>query len=148
MNTLSKNTNLRSTVQVYHFFLGSIDFQCMFSLVFTVYCQKQPPEQRCSVKKVFKKSRKFHRKTPLLESLLNKVAGLTPILKNIYQRLHLHCTHFTLLLIRFTLCSAPSSSSSLLLFGSSRPKVCYQKRCSYKFWKIHWKTPVAESLFQ
>ena len=48
MNTLSKNTNLRSTVQVYHFFLGSIDFQCMFSLVFTVYCQKQPPEQRCT----------------------------------------------------------------------------------------------------
>ena len=35
------------------------------------------------------------RKTPLLKSLLNKVAGLTPILRNICQRLHLHCTHFT-----------------------------------------------------
>ena len=42
--SLSRNTNLRSTVQVYHFFLGSINFQCMFSLVYTVYCQKQPPE--------------------------------------------------------------------------------------------------------
>ena len=41
---LSRNTNLRSTVQVYHFSIGSINFQCMFSLVYTVYCQKQPPE--------------------------------------------------------------------------------------------------------
>ena len=49
--SLPRNTNLRSTVQVYHFFLGSINFQCMFSLVYTVYCQKQPSEQRCSVKK-------------------------------------------------------------------------------------------------
>ena len=31
--SLSGNTNPRSTVQVYHFFLGSINFQCMFSLV-------------------------------------------------------------------------------------------------------------------
>ena len=29
------------------------------------------------------------------ESLFNKVAGLTPILKNICQRLLLHCTHTT-----------------------------------------------------
>ena len=42
--SLSRNTNLRSTVQVYHFFLGGINFQCMFSLVYTVYCQKQPSE--------------------------------------------------------------------------------------------------------
>ena len=47
----SRNTNLRSTVQVLHFFLGSINFQCMFSLVYTVYCQKQSSEQRCSVEK-------------------------------------------------------------------------------------------------
>ena len=47
----SRNTNLRSTVQVLHFFLGSINFQCMFSLVYTVYCQKQSLEQRCSVEK-------------------------------------------------------------------------------------------------
>ena len=31
----------------------------------------------------------------MLEFLLNKVAGLTPILKNICQRLLLHCTHTT-----------------------------------------------------
>ena len=48
--SLPRNANLRSTVQVY-FFLGSINFQCMFSLVYTAYCQKQPSEQRCSVKK-------------------------------------------------------------------------------------------------
>ena len=42
--SLPRNTNLRSTVQVYHFFFGSINFQCMFSLVYTVYCQKQPSE--------------------------------------------------------------------------------------------------------
>ena len=42
--SLPRNTNLRSTVQVYHFFLCSINFHCMFSLVYTVYCQKQPPK--------------------------------------------------------------------------------------------------------
>ena len=42
--SLPRNTNLRSTVQVYNFFLGSINFQCMFSLVYIVYCQKQPSE--------------------------------------------------------------------------------------------------------
>ena len=31
----------------------------------------------------------------MLESLFNKVAGLTPILKNIFQRLLLHCTRTT-----------------------------------------------------
>ena len=41
---LSRNTKLRSTVQVYHFFLGSIHFLCMCSLVYTVYSQKQPPK--------------------------------------------------------------------------------------------------------
>ena len=28
--SLLRNTNLRSTVQVYHFFLGDINFQCVF----------------------------------------------------------------------------------------------------------------------
>ena len=133
--SLSRNT----TVQVYHFFLGTINFQCMFalvyvcklSLVYTVYCQKQPPESRCSVKKkCSKKFRKFHRKTPVLESLFNKITGLTPVLKNICQRLLLHCTHTTQFLTRFTLYSAPSSSSSLLLLRSSRPEVFYKNRCS------------------
>ena len=42
--SLLRNTKLRSTFQLNHFFLSSINFQCMFSLVYTVYCQKQPPE--------------------------------------------------------------------------------------------------------
>ena len=49
--SLPRNTNLRRTVQVYDFFLGSINFQCMFSLVYFVYCQKQTSEWRFSVKK-------------------------------------------------------------------------------------------------
>ena len=71
---------------------------------------KQPPVVFCK-KRCSKKFRKFHRKTPMLESLFNKVAGLkawnfikmrfqhrcfpvkfpktlrTLILKNIYKRL-------------------------------------------------------------
>ena len=31
-------------------FFGRINFQCMSSLVYTVYCQKQPSEHRCSAK--------------------------------------------------------------------------------------------------
>ena len=75
-------------------FFSRINFQCMPSLVYTVYCQKQPSEQRCSVKTgvLSERFRKFLRKTPMLESLCNKVSGLTPILKNISQRLLLHCT--------------------------------------------------------
>ena len=42
--SLTRNINLRSTVQVYHCFLGSLNFQRKFSSVYTVYCQKQPPE--------------------------------------------------------------------------------------------------------
>ena len=145
---LSRNTNLRSTVQTYHFFFGSINFQCMFSLVYTVYCQEQRPEQKVFCKK--KVFLKFHKKALLLEPFFNKVAGLTPILKNICQRLLLHCTHthHSQLLIRFNLHSAPSSSSSLLLLRSSRPEVFYKKSCSQKFHKIHRRTPVPESLFR
>ena len=42
--SLSRNTNLRSTIQVYHFIFGSINVQCMLSLAYTVYYQKQPTE--------------------------------------------------------------------------------------------------------
>ena len=61
--------------------------------------QKQSPEVFCKKKVFLKISRKFHRKTPVLESFFNKVAGLqlfpvkfaklleTPILKNICKRL-------------------------------------------------------------
>ena len=102
--SLSRNTILRSTVQVYHFFLGSINFQCMFLLVYTVNCQKLPPEYRCSVRKGVLK---IHRKT--------QVTGLTPILKNIYQRLLLHYTHTTRCCLSVLLYSTPFSSSLLLL---------------------------------
>ena len=46
-------------------------------------------------KGALKNFRKFHKKTPLLVSLFKKVAGMTPILKNICQRLLLHFTHTT-----------------------------------------------------
>ena len=39
---------------------------------------------------VLKNFCKFHRETPVMESLFNKVASLTPILKNICQQLLLH----------------------------------------------------------
>ena len=85
----------------------------------------------------------------MLESLLNKAAGLTPILKDRYFVKNCFCTAHTPLIVffRFTLYSAPSSSSSQLLLRSSRPEVFYKKRCSEKFHKIHSKTPVSESLF-
>ena len=40
--SLPRNTNCRSTVQVYHFFLGSINFQCMFSFILasSVLCRQ------------------------------------------------------------------------------------------------------------
>ena len=94
--SLPRNTYLRSTVQVYHFFLSSINFQCMF---FTgLHCLL--PEAAIRVEVFFTKRcswrfRKFHRKTLVLESLFNKVAVLTPILKNTCQRMPLHYTRTT-----------------------------------------------------
>ena len=38
--------------------------------------------RRCSVKKVFSKFSHIHRKTPVLESLFNKFAGLQETFKN------------------------------------------------------------------
>ena len=37
---------------------------------------KEAVDRRCSIKQVFLKNRKFLRKTHVLESLFNKVAGL------------------------------------------------------------------------
>ena len=88
----------------------------MFSLVYTVYCQNQSPELRCSVKKGVLKKFVNYIETPVLGSLFNEVAGLTPILKNICQPLLLHCTRIThcyLFVLLYD--SAPSSSLSLLL---------------------------------
>ena len=44
VNTLYLETLTLGKFQVNHFFLGSTNFQCIFSLVYTVYCQQQPPE--------------------------------------------------------------------------------------------------------
>ena len=94
--SLSRNCNARSIVQVHHFFLGSINCQCMFSLVYTIYSQKPPAGWSCYVKKgVLKNFINFIGKH-MCWSLFNKVAGLTPILKNICQQLLLHCTRTTL----------------------------------------------------
>ena len=38
---LSRSSKRRSTIQVYHFFHSSINFQCVFT---GLHCQKQPPE--------------------------------------------------------------------------------------------------------
>ena len=53
----------------------------MFSLVNTIYCQKWPPQQRCSVKKDFLKNfvNFIGKHLCCLESLFNKFAGPAPI---------------------------------------------------------------------
>ena len=103
-NSLSRKTNLRSTVQVYYFFFRQdklsvyvvIGLHCLLREAATrveVFCKKG-----CSWR-----FRKFRRKTPVLESFFNKVSGLTLILKNIGQQLLLHCTRTThCYFIRFT----------------------------------------------
>ena len=55
-------------------------------------------------------------------------------------------THHSLQLIRFTLYSAHSSSSSLLLLRSSHPEVFYKKGVLRYFAKITWKH-LCQSLF-
>ena len=94
--SLSRNTNLRSTVQVYHFFFQ----QDKLSVYFFIGLHCLLPKAAIRVEALCKKRcswriRKFRRITPVLESLFNKVSSLAPILKNIYQRLLLHCTRTT-----------------------------------------------------
>ena len=99
-------------------FFSKINFECMSSLVYTVYYQKQPSEQRCSVKK------------GVLKNFVNFVGKhlrwslfLITFWPGNYFEEHLPTTAFvlhwhpSLLLIRFTIFSAPSSSSSLLLLS-------------------------------
>ena len=123
--------------QLNHFFLGSINFQCMFSLVYTVYSQKQPLEVFFEISQNTREKHgrvsfliklqackntfftehlwttasgveKFHRKTSMVESLFNKVVDT-------YFEEHLPTPAFVLhlrhsFLISFTLYSAPSFS--------------------------------------
>ena len=83
----------------------------MFSLVYTAYFQKQPPEYRCSVKKGVLKN---------FVNFIGKHLCWSPFLKKL-QAWHLFwrkfangclCTKLTPLIVtcRFTLYSAPSSS--------------------------------------
>ena len=90
LETLTLEVPFRCTIS----FSGRINVQCISSLISPIYCQKHPSEQRCSVRKVVLKDF-VNFKTPMLESLFNRVAGLTIILKNIRQRLLLHCTRTT-----------------------------------------------------
>ena len=94
--SLSRNNNLWSTVQVYHFFFQ----QDKLSVYFFIGLHCLLPKAAIRVEALCKKRcswriRKFRRITPVLESLFNKVSSLAPILKNIYQRLLLHCTRTT-----------------------------------------------------
>ena len=62
----------------------------------TVFTARSSHQSRdVLLKKCSKKFRKFHRKRPLLEFLFKRPAGLTPILKNMCQRLLLCCTRTT-----------------------------------------------------
>ena len=100
---LPRNTNLRSTVHVYHFFLGSINFQCMFSLVYTVYCQKMPPEYRCSVRKgTLKNFVKFIGKHLCWSRILIKLQVWQLFWRNLPTTAFTLHSHHLLLLIRFT----------------------------------------------
>ena len=60
----------------------------MLGLTLLVSLQKQPPEVFC--KKVSLEIRKFHKKTPVLESLFNKVLDLQTC-KFIKKRLQHRC---------------------------------------------------------
>ena len=106
--SLSRNTNLRSTIQVYHLFFQQVKFSVYVFI--GLHCLL--PEAAIRVDVFCKTSyslrfSKFHRKTPVLDSLFNKVAGGTPIMKNICRRLLLHCTRTThcYLSVGFTLYS-------------------------------------------
>ena len=94
--SLSRNTNLRSTVQVYHFFFQQDKLSvCVF---IGLHCLLPEAVIRVEVfckKGVLKDFVNFIGKHLCLSLFLNKVAGLTPILNNIGERLLLHCTHTT-----------------------------------------------------
>ena len=114
--------------------VGSSSIQIVQNLLILYYHQKRPPsvfyKKRCSLK-----FHKFHRKTPVLESLFNGVPGLKacdfiekrlqhrcfpvkfakylrrPILKNICKRLLLNCILLTSLFTPF-----PSNGNGFIYF--------------------------------
>ena len=76
----------------------------------------------------------------MLESLLNKVADLTPILKRTSAK-DCFCTAHALLTVTypFYFIFSTSSSSLLLLLRSSRPEVLYKKGVLRNFVKFTGK---------
>ena len=113
-------------------------------IIYIYEIQKQQPEAFCK-KRFSKIFRKFHRKTPVLESLFNKVAGLqgcnfirkrlqhrgfpvkfakffrTPTLKNICERL----------LLEVTVCKAALAIDCVVgffIFARTIMKISYQNK--------------------
>ena len=145
--SLSRYTTLRSTVQVHHFFLDSINFHCVFSLV----CISLLPEAATRVevfckKDVLKNFVNFKGKQLCCSLFLIKFQAWHHFKDYLLKTAFALHTHHWLLLIRFTLYSAPSSSSSLLLFSSSRPEVFYKKDVLRYFAKFTGKH-LCKSLF-
>ena len=94
--------------------------QCMFLLVYTVYCQKESQEQRCSGKKgVLKTFVNFTGKHLCWSIFLIKLQDDTYFEEHLPTTAFLLHSHHSLLLIRFTLYSASSSLSPLLLLLTS-----------------------------
>ena len=86
----------------------------------------------------------------MLESVFDKVDGLTPFLKNICQRLLLHCTHTTprylsvLFYIQPVLPRHDCYYSEAVIRRRSIKKVLLEL---FKLREIHWKIRVIQSLF-
>ena len=70
-------TTLLDIFWYYHVFLAMLNprFKLHANAVFNFGVMIEAVVRRCSSKKMFLKIRKFHRKTPVLESLFNQDAG-------------------------------------------------------------------------
>ena len=77
LTTLKKwGSNLQKRILKLWKYSTQCTLQIFFSYVTYAYVQKQPSEVFYKTKDVLKKNRKFQRKTPILESLFDKVACL------------------------------------------------------------------------
>ena len=93
--SLSRNINLRIPFRYIISFSAAQTFSVCFHLFILFTARSSHRSRGVRKKRYFKKFRKFNRKPPVSESLFNKFGGLTPILKNICQRLLLYCTRTT-----------------------------------------------------
>ena len=156
------------------FFLLSNSCCCLYlRLLFDLVISYLFPVSETATRDVLEKScssefRNIHWKTPTLESLFNKVVGLTrlyeyyEISKNIYFEEHLQTAASRLFLLEWSRVESISLSTLdldifnldrnwnviILHFLHKQPlEVFCKKNCSYKFRKIHRKASMAESLF-